>query len=134
LRPHHEEIARAFKTSAATIAKRIVRAKARIRDPHIPYEVPSQNDLAERLDAVLLVIYVIFTEGYSASSGASLVRPDISAEAIRLARLLSQLLPEAEVMGLLALMLLTEIRHHPANSGNFSARERTTTIACNNGF
>ena len=105
-----EEIARAFLTSAPTIAKRIVRAKARIRDTHIPYEVPSQNDLAERLDAVLQVIYVIFTEGYSASSGASLVRPDVSAEAIRLGRLLSQLLPEAEVMGLLALMLLTESR------------------------
>ena len=106
-----EEIARAFLTSAPTIAKRIVRAKARIRDARIPYEVPSSGDLAERLDTVLQVIYVIFTEGYSASYGASLVRADVSREAIRLGRLLSELLPaEAEVIGLLALMLLQESR------------------------
>jgi RNA polymerase sigma-70 factor (ECF subfamily) len=105
-----EEIARAFLTSAATVAKRIVRAKAKIRDAHIPYEVPSRADLPARLDAVLEVIYLVFTEGYSASSGASLTRPDVSGEAIRLGRLLTQLLPEPEALGLLALMLLHESR------------------------
>jgi RNA polymerase sigma-70 factor (ECF subfamily) len=105
-----EEIARAFLSSAPTIAKRIVRAKAKIRDAGIPYEVPSRADLPQRLDSVLQVIYLIFTEGYSASSGAALTRPEVSAEAIRLGRLLLELLPEPEVRGLLALMLLQESR------------------------
>jgi RNA polymerase sigma-70 factor, ECF subfamily len=105
-----EEIARAFLTAAPTIAKRIVRAKAKIRDARIPYEVPSQSELAPRLDTVLQVIYLVFTEGYSASSGGSLTRPDLSGEAIRLGRLLVELLPEPESKGLLALMLLHESR------------------------
>jgi RNA polymerase sigma-70 factor, ECF subfamily len=105
-----EEIARAFLTSAPTIAKRIVRAKAKIRDAHIPYSVPSRADLANRLDAVLQVIYLIFTEGYSASEGPSLTRHELSDEAIRLARLLAELMPEPEVFGLLALLLLQESR------------------------
>src|ERR1700751_622230 len=94
-----EEIARAFLTSAPTIAKRIVRAKSKIRDAHIPYEVPPRKDLPERLESVLQVIYLIFTEGYAASSGSSLTRADISAEAIRLGRLVMNLLPEPEVIG-----------------------------------
>jgi RNA polymerase sigma-70 factor (ECF subfamily) len=105
-----EEIARAFLTKPATIAQRIVRAKAKIRDAHIPYEVPAPSDLPERLDAVLRVVYLVFNEGYSASSGTSLTRADLSGEAIRLGRLLLELLPEPEVMGLLALMLLQESR------------------------
>jgi RNA polymerase sigma-70 factor (ECF subfamily) len=105
-----EEIARAFLTGAPTVAKRIVRAKAKIRDARIPYEVPSHGDLAQRLDAVLQVIYLVFTEGYSASSGESLTRADLSGEAIRLGRLLVELLPEREAQGLLALMLLQESR------------------------
>jgi RNA polymerase sigma-70 factor (ECF subfamily) len=105
-----EEIARAFLTAAPTIAKRIVRAKAKIRDARIPYEVPLHNDLPQRLDAVLHVIYLVFTEGYSASSGQSLTRADLSGEAIRLGRLLVELLPEPEAQGLLALMLLHESR------------------------
>lgn len=105
-----EEIARAFLTGAPTIAKRIVRAKAKIRDAHIPYEVPSGADLANRLDAVLQVIYLIFTEGYSASAGSSLTRVDFSEEAIRLVRLVAELLPEPETLGLLALLLLQESR------------------------
>ncbi|MGH9585959.1 MAG: RNA polymerase sigma factor [Acidobacteriaceae bacterium] len=105
-----EEIARAFLTGAPTIAKRIVRAKAKIRDARIPYVVPAPNELPSRLDSVLQVIYLIFTEGYSASSGASLTRADLSAEAIRLGRLLLELLPEPEVAGLLALLLLQESR------------------------
>ena len=105
-----EEIARAFLTTAPTIAKRIVRAKGKIRDAHIPYEVPSGADLPERLDSVLQVVYLVFTEGYSASSGESLTRSDLSGEAIRLGRLLVELLPEPEVQGLLALMLLQESR------------------------
>jgi RNA polymerase sigma-70 factor, ECF subfamily len=105
-----EEIARAFLTGAPTIAKRIVRAKAKIRDARIPYEVPSHSELPQRLDAVLRVIYVVFTEGYSASSGESLTRADLSGEAIRLGRLLVDLLPEPEAQGLLALMLLHESR------------------------
>jgi RNA polymerase sigma-70 factor (ECF subfamily) len=105
-----EEIARAFLSAAPTIAKRIVRAKAKIRDAHIPYEVPSKRELPERLDAVLEVIYLVFTEGYAASSGDSLTRPDLSSEAIRLGRLLMELLPEPEAIGLLALMLLHESR------------------------
>jgi RNA polymerase sigma-70 factor (ECF subfamily) len=105
-----EEIARAFLTTPATLAQRIVRAKAKIRDARIPYEVPSESELPERLDAVLQVIYLVFNEGYSASVGDSLTRPDMSGEAIRLGRLLLQLLPEPEVEGLLALMLLQESR------------------------
>jgi RNA polymerase sigma-70 factor (ECF subfamily) len=105
-----EEIARAFLTRAPTVAKRIVRAKAKIRDARIPYIVPLPDELPNRLDSVLQVIYLIFTEGYSASSGPSLTREDLSAEAIRLGRLLRELLPEPEVLGLLALMLLQEAR------------------------
>jgi RNA polymerase sigma-70 factor (ECF subfamily) len=105
-----EEIARAFLTAPATIAQRIVRAKAKIRDAKIPYQVPSMAELPERLDSVLRVIYLVFNEGYSASMGAQLTREDLTAEAIRLARLLMELLPEPEVMGLLALMLLHESR------------------------
>ncbi len=109
-----EEIAHAFLTPAPTLAQRIVRAKAKIRDAKIPYETPSPEDLAERLDSVLRVIYLVFNEGYSASSGDILTRHDLSAEAIRLARLLVALLPQPqidpEVSGLLALMLLNESR------------------------
>src|SRR2546427_737423 len=105
-----EEIARPFLTKPATVAQRIVRAKAKIRDARIPYQVPSEADLADRLDAVLRVVYLVFNEGYSASSGGSLTRHDLSAEAIRLGRLLIELLPEPEVMGLLALMLLHDSR------------------------
>jgi RNA polymerase sigma-70 factor (ECF subfamily) len=105
-----EEIARAFLTGAPTIAQRIVRAKQKIRNAQIPYRVPSRVDLAERLDGVLHVVYLVFNEGYSASSGESLTRPDLSSEAIRLARLLVELLPEPEAVGLLALMLLHDSR------------------------
>ena len=105
-----EEIAHAFLTGASTVAQRIVRAKAKIRDARIPYQVPSRADLPDRLDAVLHVIYLVFNEGYSASSGASLTRHDLSAEAIRLGRMLVELLPEPEAVGLLALMLLHESR------------------------
>ena len=105
-----EEIARAFLTPAPTLAQRIVRAKAKIRDARIPYEVPGRAELPERLDAVLRVIYLVFNEGYSAIAGATVTRHDLSSEAIRLGRLLLQLLPEPEAMGLLALMLLQESR------------------------
>ena len=105
-----EEIARAFLTKPATIAQRIVRAKAKIRDARIPYEVPSEKELPDRLDAVLRVIYLVFNEGYSASSGDSLTRHDLCGEAIRLGRVLIELLPEADATGLLALMLLQDSR------------------------
>jgi RNA polymerase sigma-70 factor, ECF subfamily len=106
-----EEIARAFLTAPPTLAQRIVRAKAKIRDARIPYEVPSRVELPARLDIVLHVVYLVFNEGYSASSGESVTRGDLSAEAIRLGRLLVELLPEPEAQGLLALMLLHESRH-----------------------
>jgi len=105
-----EEIAHAFLTPAPTLAQRIVRAKAKIRDARIPYQVPQSVELPERLDAVLRVIYLVFNEGYAASSGDSVVRHDLSAEAIRLGRLLVELLPEPEALGLLALMLLHDSR------------------------
>jgi len=105
-----EEIAHAFLTVPSTLAQRIVRAKAKIHDARIPYQVPSPPELPNRLDTVLQVIYLIFNEGYSASWGESLTRSDLSGEAIRLGRLLAELLPESEAMGLLALMLLQESR------------------------
>jgi RNA polymerase sigma-70 factor (ECF subfamily) len=105
-----EEIARAFLTPAPTLAQRIVRAKNRIRDAHVPYEVPAPAELPERLDAVLRVIYLVFNEGYTASSGATVTRHDLSAEGIRLGRVLVDLLPEPEALGLLALMLLQDSR------------------------
>jgi RNA polymerase sigma-70 factor (ECF subfamily) len=105
-----EQIARAFLATVPATAKRIVRAKAKIRDARIPYEVPSRSDLPERLDDVLQVVYLIFTEGYAATSGATLTRPDLSIEAIYLGRTLLEILPEAEVHGILALMLLHESR------------------------
>ena len=105
-----EEIAQAFLSAAPTLAQRIVRAKAKIRDARIPYRVPEPDELAERLDSVLRVVYLVFNEGYSASSGQSLTRVDLSGEAIRLGRLLVELLPEPEAIGLLALMLLQESR------------------------
>lgn len=105
-----EAIASAFLTSPATLAQRIVRAKAKIREANIPYEVPSREALPERLDAVLHVVYLVFNEGYAASSGDSLTRPDLSGEAIRLGRLLVVLLPAAETLGLLALMLIHDSR------------------------
>jgi RNA polymerase sigma-70 factor (ECF subfamily) len=105
-----EQVANAFLTPPPTLAQRIVRAKNKIRDARIPYEVPSRADLPARLDSVLHVTYLVFNEGYAASSGATLTRPDLSAEALRLGRLLVELLPEPEAIGLLALMLLHEAR------------------------
>jgi RNA polymerase sigma-70 factor (ECF subfamily) len=113
-----EEVAHAFLTPPPTIAQRIVRAKAKIRDAGIPYEIPSRADLPERLDSVLHVTYLVFNEGYFASSGSSLTRPDLSREALRLARLTLELLPDPEVMGLLALMLLHESRRRARTSAN----------------
>ena len=111
-----EEIAQAFLTPAPTLAQRIVRAKAKIRDARIPYEVPTRAELPERLDAVLRVIYLVFNEGYAASSGVVVTRQDLSAEAIRLGRLLVDLLPEPEAVGLLALMLLHDSRRAARSS------------------
>jgi RNA polymerase sigma-70 factor (ECF subfamily) len=105
-----EQVAHAFLTPPPTLAQRIVRAKNKIRDARIPYEIPSRADLPARLDSVLHVTYLVFNEGYSASSGATLTRPDLSGEALRLGRLLVELLPEPEAIGLLALMLLHEAR------------------------
>ena len=105
-----EEIARAFLTPPSTLAQRIVRAKAKIRDAKIPYEVPPRAELPDRLETVLRVIYLVFNEGYTASSGAQVTRHDLSTEAIRLGRLLTELLPEPEAQGLLALMLLHDSR------------------------
>jgi RNA polymerase sigma-70 factor (ECF subfamily) len=111
-----EAIATAFLTTPSTIAQRIVRGKAKIRDTQIPYQIPSRADLPQRLDAVLVVIYLVFNEGYSASSGESLTRPDLSGEAIRLGRLLVDLFPDPESVGLLALMLLHESRRSARTS------------------
>jgi RNA polymerase sigma-70 factor, ECF subfamily len=113
-----EEIARAFLSPAPTLAQRIVRAKAKIKAAKIPYQVPVRAELPERLASVLHVIYLVFNEGYSASSGADLTRHDLSAEAIRLGRLLVDLLPEPEAIGLLALMLLHESRRQARSSGD----------------
>jgi RNA polymerase sigma-70 factor, ECF subfamily len=113
-----EEIAHAFLTPAPTLAQRIVRAKAKIRDAKIPYQVPAREELAERLDAVLRVIYLVFNEGYAASSGSTVTRHDLSAEAIRLGRLLVDLLPEPEAIGLLALMLLHDSRRAARTSAD----------------
>jgi RNA polymerase sigma-70 factor (ECF subfamily) len=113
-----EEIARAFLATPATVAQRIVRAKTKIRVARIPYQVPSVPELPDRLDSVLHVVYLVFNEGYAASSGESLTRRDLSAEAIRLGRLLVELLPEPEAFGLLALMLLHEARRAARTSAD----------------
>jgi RNA polymerase sigma-70 factor (ECF subfamily) len=105
-----EEVAHAFLTPPSTLAQRIVRAKGKIRDAGIPYEIPSRSDFPERLDSVLHVVYLVFNEGYLTSSGTSLTRADLSGEAIRLGRLLVELMPEPEAIGLLALMILHEAR------------------------
>src|SRR6202789_1814836 len=111
-----EEIARAFLVTPATLAQRIVRAKAKIRETPIPYEVPTPEELPERLDAVLQVIYLVFNEGYSAAAGAEVTRAELTGEAIRLGRLLTELRPEPEVLGLLALMLIQESRRAARSS------------------
>lgn len=111
-----EEIAQAFLAAPPTLAQRIVRAKAKIRDARIPYQVPSLDELPDRVESVLRVVYLVFNEGYSASSGGSLMRADLSVEAIRLGRLLIELLPEPEALGLLALMLLQESRRAARSS------------------
>ncbi len=111
-----EEIARAFLTSPSTLAQRIVRAKAKIRDAKIPFESPGTDEFAARLEAVLRTIYLVFNEGYSASSGDDLIRRDLTTEAIRLGRLLTELLPEPEALGLLALMLLHDARREARQS------------------
>ncbi|HET8787226.1 MAG TPA: RNA polymerase sigma factor [Actinomycetes bacterium] len=112
-----EEIARAFLTGPPTVAQRIVRAKAKIRAAGIPYEVPPPEELPERLDTVLAVVYLVFTEGYAPASGDAVVRADLADEAIRLGRLLAELLPEPEVLGLLALMLLQDARRAARTAG-----------------
>jgi len=111
-----EEIAKAFLTTPRTLAQRIVRAKAKIRETRIPYEVPASQELPERLGAVLHVIYLVFNEGYSAAAGAEVTRAELTGEAIRLGRLLAELQPEPEVIGLLSLMLLQESRRAARNS------------------
>lgn len=113
-----EQIARAFLTTAPAIAKRIVRAKAKIRDARIPYEVPSRPELPERLETVLQVVYLVFTEGYAPTSGATLTRPELSAEAIYLGRMLLEILPAPDVQGILALMLLHESRRAARSSAD----------------
>ncbi|HEY2760427.1 MAG TPA: RNA polymerase sigma factor [Pirellulales bacterium] len=113
-----EEIARAFLATPSTIAQRIVRAKSKIRDAGIPYEVPAREELPDRLETILQVVYLVFNEGYSASAGETLFRAELSEEAIRLTRLLLEMLPEPEVMGLLALMLLHESRRAVRTSPN----------------
>jgi RNA polymerase sigma-70 factor (ECF subfamily) len=113
-----EEIGSAFLTQPATIAQRIVRGKAKIRDARIPYVVPSVADLPDRLDSVLSVVYLVFNEGYYASSGDSVTRRELSDEAIRLGRLLAELLPDAEVLGLLALMLFQESRREARSTAD----------------
>jgi len=127
-----EQIARAFLQSPATIAQRIVRAKAKIRDAGIPYQVPELGELPERLESVLRVIYLVFNEGYSASSGESLLQQELSDEAIRLARLLVQLLPDAEAIGLLALMLLQASRQQARTDaqGNLVLLEQQYRSLC----
>ncbi|HEY9594396.1 MAG TPA: RNA polymerase sigma factor [Spirochaetia bacterium] len=112
-----EEIARAYLTTPSTLAQRIVRAKNRIREARVPYEVPGLRDLSARLDAVLRVVYLVFNEGYSASFGARLLRRELTDEAIRLGRLLVELLPEPEAVGLLALMLLNDSRRDARTNG-----------------
>jgi len=131
-----EEIASAFLTSAPTIAQRIVRAKARIRDERIPYQVPSGAELPERMGAVLAVVYLLFNEGYLASSGPSVTRVELSAEAIRLGRILLELLAEPEVKGLVALMLLHESRRETRESarGELVLLERQDRSAWNHAF
>jgi RNA polymerase sigma-70 factor (ECF subfamily) len=111
-----EEIAHAFLTPPSTLAQRIVRAKAKIRDARIPYQVPDRSELPQRIDAVLRTVYLVFNEGYTASSGSSHLRLDLSGEAIRLGQVLAELLPEPEVIGLLALMLLQESRREARTS------------------
>jgi len=113
-----EAIARAFLTSPSTLAQRIVRAKNKIRDAKIPYEIPARSELPERLDAVLHVIYLVFNEGYSASSGTELIRQELAQEAIRLGRLLANLLPDPEALGLLALMLIQDSRRNARIDSN----------------
>ena len=118
-----EEIARAFLTKPATIAQRIVRAKGKIRDARIPYEVPPEKELPDRLDAVLRVVYLVFNEGYSASFGGTVTRHDLCGEAIRLGRVLITLLPQPEAIGLLGLLLLQDSRR-AARTSSTDARKR----------